>query len=300
MLDEEMMMPEETNPKQTAFLNSTRKHILMITNHGVHQWKVVPGLPDTGGQNVFVNQFTEALAKLGFKITIVNRGGYAHPTTGQQLKGLHYQDEHQRILNLQDGLPEFVRKEDMHEQIPELVKFLDEHIQREGTTIDLIISHYWDAARIGIEINASLPKPVKHIWVPHSVGALKKRNVNPDKWDDLRIDERIEAEKALIKDLDGIAATSSIIRQSLAEDYGYTTPEIFLPPCVDAGRYYPQQVNDDDPIWDFLSQHSGLNISAFSKPQVHSCMFAIDPSFISWILKGKAKFPLWKAFENLL
>jgi hypothetical protein len=46
----------------------------MITNHGIHQWQVVPGLPDTGGQNVFVNQFTAALVKLGFRITIINRG----------------------------------------------------------------------------------------------------------------------------------------------------------------------------------------------------------------------------------
>ena len=46
----------------------------MITNHGVHQWEVIPGLPDTGGQNVFVNQFSAALAEMGFRITIVNRG----------------------------------------------------------------------------------------------------------------------------------------------------------------------------------------------------------------------------------
>jgi len=69
----------------------------MITNHGIHQWQVIPGLPDTGGQNVFVNQFTEALAKLGFRITIVNRGGYSHPVTGEPQRGLCYQDENQRI-----------------------------------------------------------------------------------------------------------------------------------------------------------------------------------------------------------
>lgn len=57
-------------------------HILMITNHGMHQWQVVPGLPDTGGQNVFVNEFSQALANLGFEITIVNRGGYPDPVWG--------------------------------------------------------------------------------------------------------------------------------------------------------------------------------------------------------------------------
>jgi len=251
-------MAQDKKTEHTAFINSKRKHILIITNHGVHQWNVVPGLPDTGGQNVFVNQFTAALAKQGFKITIANRGGYPHPKTGQELVGLHYKDENQRILYLQDGKSEFVRKEEMHEQIPALVQFLQDFLHSESTKIDLIISHYWDAAIIGAALNARLPTRLMHIWVPHSVGALKKRNVGPDKWEGLRIDERIVAEKAVIKDLDGIAATSSIIKQSLADDYGYTTPEIFLPPCVDAKRYQPRQITDDAPIWGFLSQHSKL------------------------------------------
>lgn len=107
------IVPIDSQERHKAFLASRRKHVLMITNHGIHQWQVTPGLPDTGGQNVFVNQFTEALAKLGFRITIVNRGGYPHPVTGEPQRGFRYQDEHQRILYLEDGVNEFVRKEDM-------------------------------------------------------------------------------------------------------------------------------------------------------------------------------------------
>jgi len=40
-------------------------HILMITNHGLHQWQVIPGLPDTGGQKIFVNEMRDVLAKRG-------------------------------------------------------------------------------------------------------------------------------------------------------------------------------------------------------------------------------------------
>lgn len=96
--------------KHQAFLASRRKHVLMITNHGIHQWKIIPGLPDTGGQDVFVNQCTEALARLGFKITIVNRGGYPHPVTGEWRRGIHYKDENQRIVYLEDGVHKFVRE----------------------------------------------------------------------------------------------------------------------------------------------------------------------------------------------
>ena len=96
------------------FIKSEKPHVLMITNHGIHQWDVVPGLPDTGGQNVFVNQLSETMTGFSYKVTIINRGGYIHPITGERQRGLHYRDENLRILYLEDGKDEFVRKEDMH------------------------------------------------------------------------------------------------------------------------------------------------------------------------------------------
>jgi mannosylfructose-phosphate synthase len=245
----------------------------MITNHGIHQWRIIPGLPDTGGQNVFVNQFTEALAKLGFKITIVNRGGYPHPVTGEGHRGIHYKDKHQRILYLEDGLHEFVRKEDMNERIPSLVESLRRFLDAEGTRVDLIISHYWDGAKLGALYNRSRQERVKHVWVPHSLGAIKKRNVPQEQWIGLRIDERIATERSLIPDLDGIAATSSTIERALKEDYGYTMTPLFLPPCVDTDRYYPRKVSDEDNVWDFLSQRSGL-----SPEEVRGCKIVTEIS----------------------
>ena len=237
-----------TTQEHQAFLASPRKHILMITNHGIHQWQVVPGLPDTGGQNVFVNQFTAALVKLGFKVTIANRGGYAHPTTGQLQRGLHYKDEYQRILYLEDGHSEFIRKEDMAAQIPMLVESLKNFLATDDAGIDLIVSHYWDAALLGVLYDQTRHPPLPHVWVPHSLGAVKKRNMPASQWGNLRVDERIATERNLIAQLDGIAATSSIIRQSLTDDYDYTGPDLFLPPCIDTKHYHPRQIAADDPI----------------------------------------------------
>jgi len=230
----------------------------MITNHGIHQWKIIPGLPDTGGQNAFVNQLTAALAELGFKITIVNRGGYLHPVTGEWRKGVYYEDEHQRILYLEDGLPEFVRKEDMDERIPGLVKSLKSFLDAEGAGVDLIMSHYWDGAKIGVLYNRGRQERVKHVWVPHSLGTIKKRNVPPDRWIGLRIDERIATERSLIPGLDGIAATSSVVERALKEDYGYTPTPLFLPPSVNTDRYHPREVSEEDNVWRFLSRQAGL------------------------------------------
>lgn len=228
-------------------------HVLMITNHGVHEWTVVPGLPDTGGQNVYVNQFTEALVAQGYRVTIVNRGGYPHPVTGQSQTGLVYHPSGRaRIMYIEDGDPHFVRKEDMDEQVPALVADLQAKLAEHGLGYDLIISHYWDAGKIGAALNEHTGNRAPHVWVPHSLGALKKRNMDPSTWEDLRIDERISHERDLLRHVDGAVATSTAIRDTFVDDYGYE-PQYFLPPCVDVDRYHPRDSGECDHIWDFLA-----------------------------------------------
>jgi glycosyltransferase involved in cell wall biosynthesis len=256
-----------------AFLSSSRKHILMLTIHGIHQWDIVPGLPDTGGQNVFVNQFSKALADQGYKITIANRGGYPHPITGKNRRGLIYKDQNQRILYLDDGFDQFVRKEHMAARIPDLVKSLTETLDTSSIPLDWIISHYWDAGRVGQLYNQNLASPVKHIWIPHSLGSIKKANVSPQQWADLRIDQRIEIEMDLTHAVDGIGSTSSRIQTALSEDYGYTGRTYWLPPCVDPDRFHPRQISEQDQIWEFLSNQSGLSLA-----QVRACQIITEIS----------------------
>jgi len=241
-------------------------HILQITNHGMHQWKVVPGLPDTGGQNVFVNMFSDALADLGFDITIVNRGGYPDPVIGRRRQGIDIKDERQRIIYIEDGLEEFVRKEDMDERLPNLVEDLGRRL--EGTKVDLIISHYWDAAKLGVLYNETLADPVPHYWVPHSLGAIKKGNLPPEQWAGLRIDERLAHEKRLVHQVDGVVSTSGLIIRKLVDFYGYKGTAYFLPPCVDPDRYFSRTVPKDHEVWKLLSRHSGLKIEEIQRRKI--------------------------------
>jgi D-inositol-3-phosphate glycosyltransferase len=240
----------------------------MLTTHGVHEWKVVPGLQDTGGQNVFVNQFSSALEKFGYKITIVNRGGYFHPRTGEIQKGLHYKDEHQRILYLDDGLDQFVRKEDMCDRVPGLVQALFDFLDAEEAALDLIISHYWDAGTVGCQLKERLGENIKHIWVPHSLGAVKKRNTPPETWQDLRILDRITYEEKILNKIDYVAATSSIIRSSAKTDYGFKNKVLWLPPCVDQERYFPRKVENSDPVWSLLSDLTNLPIEEIQSKKI--------------------------------
>lgn len=239
------------------FVSSTKRHVLMITNHGIHQWNVIPGLPDTGGQNVFVNQLSDTLEKHGFRITIVNRGGYAHPTTGELHTGMRYRNESCRIVYIEDSLKAFVRKEDMNDQLPELVESLCRFLVDEGIPISMMVSHYWDGAKLGVMLNDRLAHRIPHIWVPHSLGSIKKRNVRPERWRGLRIDERIRQEREIVRTVDMIADTSVTVRNALVEDYDARSG-LFLPPCVKTSRFHPEEVTEDNEIWEFLSGISGL------------------------------------------
>lgn len=235
-------------------------HILQITNHGLHEWQVTPGLPDTGGQNVYVNHLSAAFVGLGHRVTVVNRGGYPHPLTGEMRTGsVPGLDGRAEIVYLSDGTPSFVRKEDMDSQLPELATQLT-GLMREQS-FDLILSHYWDGALLGVLANETRAEPLPHYWIPHSVGALKRRNVDPSAYGDLRIDERIGAEHRVLEAVDGVVATSVAIRDSLQQEYG-SPAEYFLPPGVDYERFRSRPPDECEEIWSFLADHVGTDRAA--------------------------------------
>ena len=238
-------------------------HVLMLTNHGVHEWSVTPGMHDTGGQNVYVNHLAEALVAQGYRVTIENRGGYAHLVTGRPQTGerLHPSGR-ARIIYAEDGLAEFVRKEDMDDRIPLLVEDLERKLADDP--FDLVVSHYWDGCKLGTLVNRC---GAPHAWIPHSLGAIKKRNMDPSTWGDLRIDERIGTERGLMGRVDARVATSAAIRDSFRKDYGAAC-EYFLPPCVDARRFRPLRRWRLRPLWRFLAGISPLSARELSKRRI--------------------------------
>ncbi len=285
---------DQTDQKHEFFASRDRRHVLQITNHGVHEWKVVPGLPDTGGQNVYVNQFTEALIDLGYRVTIVNRGGYPHPVSKKPQVGVHYHPSgHARIVYLEDGLQEFVRKEDMDEQLPKLAEDLHRRLDAESDSFDLIISHYWDAGKLGVMVNKDPDtgeRIAPHVWIPHSLGAIKKRNMDPSTWANLRIDERIENEKKITSELDGCVATSTAIRDSFRDDYGVDA-RYFLPPCVDPDRYHPRSAEEIESIYAFFGTLSPLSVAELKQRKLITEISRTD--------KTKRKDVLIRAFAQV-
>lgn len=224
------------------FRGSSRPHILMITNHGIHDWVIRSGLADTGGQNQYVKALSDTLVALGYRITIYNRGGFPDPITGELRTGSSYKDEFSRITYLEGGGDKFIRKEDIDRGVLlEEAGFAQRLMEDEATHVHLIISHYWDGALLACMIRELLGIKAKHVWVPHSIGALKMENYRdkpPEEVEPLRLDERIAYEKEALPKIDAVASTSGDITRVLRDFYG-REPEIFLPPCIDTNKFYP-------------------------------------------------------------
>jgi len=227
---------------QEEFLKSSRPHILMVTNHGIHDWEGRPGLTDTGGQNHYVRQLSDTLVEMGYRVTTFNRGGFPDPVTGEMRTGALYKDANQRIVYLEGGGSEFIRKEDLTREIlAEEADFAERLMKEERTPVDLIISHYWDAAVLAQILKDNMKLEAKHVWVPHSIGTLKQENFRgkpAEMVEPLRFPERIAYEKGVLPHLDAVASTSSDISKHLRENYG-RDPELFLPPCINTNAIYP-------------------------------------------------------------
>ena len=144
-----------------AFRGCDRPDAMLITNHG-YAGVVVPvgGAADTGGQVFYVNSLALALDHLGYRVTIVARGGFPHFGTDRRRQGEEFLSDHVRYLFAPGGSDTFIRKEEIAVALDEQVDWLDRFIRHEAVargvkpweTYEFLNSHYWDAAVLGMQL----------------------------------------------------------------------------------------------------------------------------------------------------
>ncbi|MFH0952162.1 MAG: glycosyltransferase [Patescibacteria group bacterium] len=249
-----------TSAKHRQFNNSQRKHILLVTNHGCHSPRITV-TTDTGGQNFYVNEYAYALVNLGYKVTIINRGGYRHPVTKSLHKGIIYYDntwdrggQHCRLIYLQDGQSRLIPKEKIKKS--NLIKESDfftklaANISFDLAKIFFINSHYWDGGVLGELIVKTIKKQHRiktpHLWTPHSLGKLKQANYKKAKLSvikKLNFPSRIRFEEAVIATVNGVVCTSNQIRQTFKHYQSKPKHYFWFPPGIEAWKYKPRRLN---------------------------------------------------------
>ena len=203
------------------------KRILMISTHGYFESKPSFGLPDTGGQVVFVIELSRALAKFGYKVDILTRKFEDFP----QIEKV---SDEVRIVRVPCGGRDFIPKEYLVKYLAELVDGFVEYGQHNGLEYEFIDSHYWDAGFVGTKLAPIFGVP--HMFTPHSLGIWKKMQMQQTSADTNEAEmerqhnfrQRIEAEKTIMSSASKVIATTPQQRDIIHEKYGVSERGIAL------------------------------------------------------------------------
>ena len=154
----------------------------MLSVHGYVGGTPELGKPDTGGQVVFVLELAKQLVELGYRVDVVTRRFEDQPEHDRVDDGL-------AVWRIPFGGTGFIRKEDMHDHLDEMIRHLLASVDERDLRYDLVSSHYWDAGWVGQTVAEQLRIP--HVHTPHSLGAWKQDTMEGDP-EDLELQYRFE------------------------------------------------------------------------------------------------------------
>ncbi|WP_310414240.1 glycosyltransferase family 1 protein [Chamaesiphon sp. OTE_8_metabat_110] len=173
----------------------TRQAIALISEHGDPAAEI--GKDAAGGQNVYVRQVGEALAKLGWQVDMFTRKSSPDDATIVQ------HSPHCRTIRLTAGPEAYIPRDEMFQYMPEFVAAFQKFQQKEGMSYPLAHTNYWMSGWVGLQLQRSQNLQLIHTY--HSLGAVKYQSVT-------EIPEiaqtRLAVEKDLLEQAHSIVATS--------------------------------------------------------------------------------------------
>jgi len=262
------------------------KDVLLITWHGIHELDIFPGLPDTGGQNIYVQNMAREIHDAHHcRVIVLNRGGFVHPYTERMREGMTKDpDRELYVLHASDDVKAFVRKEYLTGSLIEnAVEPILGQLPHDYAP-EMIISHFWDGGLLGELLGRHFPDAL-HVWVPHEPVGMKKAPLTHEEQERHSIFIRERYEERVLDDADLVGSTSKLVQQDLSLAHGrdWTEKLIDIYPGVDTERFRPME--RDALTGQQAQSHAeflGLPAELFQRP--HICEFGRSDS-----LKDKDK-----------
>ena len=213
----------------------SKPRIMMISTHGYVSAEPEFGLPDTGGQVVYVLELSKHLGRLGYHVDILTRQFERQPRVEPVA-------ERVRILRFPCGGKEFIPKETLCRHIPEWVENAASFIQSKRLRYAFINSHYWDAGLAGQALAHRFN--ISHLHTPHSIGSWKRDNMDGAAEEleaKYNFRERIREEKCIYDECDAVIATTPVQRDILDRgEYDVPRDKLFVvPPGYEDTRFFP-------------------------------------------------------------
>lgn len=199
--------------------------IAMVSVHGCPYIRA--GEKDAGGMNVYVLETAKELARRGARVDVFTR---RHDPRDAQIMQL---SPRARVVHLDAG-PVSAEKEGVYEHIPDFCSALSEFQRKEGTSYDLVSSHYWLSGLVGLELSKRWRVP--HVTSFHTLAEVKRR-ARPGESEH---PERASGERRIAQAATRIVAWSEHERRAMAQLYGADPDKVLIiPPGVDDRKFRP-------------------------------------------------------------
>ena len=205
-------------------MNITDKHIALISVHGDPAIDI--GKEEAGGQNVYVREVGEALAKRGWQVDMFTRKSNATQAV------IVEHSPRCRTIRLVAGPEAFVPRDEIFNYLPDFVAQFQQFETNNGIQYPLVHTNYWLSSWVGMQLKKA--QPIQQIHTYHSLGAVKYRSVENIP---AIANTRLETEKVCLETAERIVATSPQEKEHMREmvsDKG----NIDIIPCgADIRRY---------------------------------------------------------------
>lgn len=192
------------------------------------------GEPDAGGQCVYEQQLGLALSEHN------NATVFTFCRDIGQRPKLSVVNDNYFIFRITAGPKHFIPKEELEPFMSEFADQVKQYIEMlEPARNEIAIhAHYWDGARIALELASSMKFPIPIVWTPHSLGTIKQRKFqglgNEMKYNFI---PRKIWENYIVHLADALIVSSVGEAQELEDQYGAHKNKIsVIKPGIDLGR----------------------------------------------------------------
>ncbi len=186
------------------------------------------GGTDAGGQNVYVDQVSRGVARLGYDVDIYTRADNPEEPTVRQWS------DRVRVISVVAGPLAPIPKDAIWPHIAEFLASVERLAATEGP-YDLIHANFWMSGWVGARLRQRWCVPLVQIF--HALGAVKRQHQGDA---DTSPVERLEVERAVLASADRIIAQCPDERDELVTTYGADARRVrVIPSGVDVARFFP-------------------------------------------------------------
>jgi len=188
-----------------------------------------PGGRYTGGMNVYIQNLSREMGKLGIATDI-----FTCSHDGDELCNFNGPADNVRLVHVDAGSCHWMEEGRQADYAGSLAQAIHSYCQEQNLHYDAIHSHYWLSGLVGNHLKSLWQVP--HVSMFHTLGALKNNSFLGS----IEPVSRISHERLLLHSCDRVIASTPVEKLEMANRYGAPADKISVIPCgIDLSLFRP-------------------------------------------------------------